>query len=256
MYARLGRSTAAILYLALLAVSCAGSVPVHVARVVDGDTVVLEDGRRVRLAGVDAPETGREAEAGGEEARLAVERLLGAGSGVVELEARGRDRFGRVLGRLLLPGGRDLGAVLVRTGRAEVFFHAPPDLVSAYLPLEIEARRAGRGIWNDLPVLAPRQASIRSTGTLLCVEGRVDRVRRVKGHRFLDFLQEGTEMLTVAVFSDQRETFPEDPASWTGRLVRVTGRLRAGPRGHPEIALWDPSRVEFPADPARAGESR
>jgi micrococcal nuclease len=67
---------------------------------------------------------------------------------VVEIKGYGLDRYERVLGVVLLRG-RNMNLEMVRAGLAEVNRNMPPpglDL-EAYLRVEDEARRAGRGIW-------------------------------------------------------------------------------------------------------------
>lgn len=122
-----------------------------VASVRDGDTVLLEDGRRVRLVQVDAPELGT-GECYGRDAFAELERLLPRGARVV-LEADPAlddvDRFGRLL-RYVVHGGTNVNLELVRRGAAEPFFfrgdrgrHA-----RALLEAAAEARAAGRGLWG------------------------------------------------------------------------------------------------------------
>jgi endonuclease YncB( thermonuclease family) len=113
------------------------------ARVVDGDTIAL-DGRRIRLAGIDAPEldqTCGSPERGypcGEVARDALRRLVEAG----ELACRvsGRDRYGRDVAACEV-GGADIGRTLVQRGLALAY--------GRYLGEEREARSARRGLWAD-----------------------------------------------------------------------------------------------------------
>src|SRR5215210_9222568 len=58
-----------------------GGAPATVERIVDGDTLVLADGRRVRLVQIDAPEEG-EGECYAREATATLEKLVPAGSRV------------------------------------------------------------------------------------------------------------------------------------------------------------------------------
>jgi endonuclease YncB( thermonuclease family) len=114
-------------------------------RVVDGDTLRLGD-RTVRLARIAAPERGEECADGagrrfdcGAAAAEALSRLVN-GRSVVCLVS-GRDRFGRGLGQCKA-GGAELNAGLVHTGWALALEGDP-----ALLQLEVEARRAARGLW-------------------------------------------------------------------------------------------------------------
>lgn len=100
------------------------SPPQRVARVIDGDTVVMSSGERVRLAGIDAPETGWRALCPAERALAAraTERLVALLAEPVRLERTGLEaRFGRTVGLLWLPDGREAGAVLRAEGLAQAW---------------------------------------------------------------------------------------------------------------------------------------
>lgn len=116
----------------------------RVVAVHDGDTItVLVAGRdiRVRLAGIDAPEWGQPFR---NASRHALEAQL-AGREVRVVE-RGRDGFGRVLGRVYV-GAVDVNAEQVRSGYAWVFRRFEQDPV--LLALEAEAEAARRGLWRE-----------------------------------------------------------------------------------------------------------
>lgn len=119
----------------------------------DGDTVLLEDGRRVRLVQVDAPELGSECH--GDAAAAELERLLPEGARVrLERDPRldGRDRHGRLL-RYVLAGGRNVNVALVRAGAAAPFFYrgARGRYADALLEAAVEARAQRRGLWRACP---------------------------------------------------------------------------------------------------------
>lgn len=77
-------------------------VTTEVARVIDGDTIVIDDGQRVRLIGIDAPESAhpdaeRNTEAG-EEASAFLKALLPEGTTIyLEYDAEREDNYGRTL---------------------------------------------------------------------------------------------------------------------------------------------------------------
>ena len=90
----------------------------RVDRVIDGDTLILEGGRRVRLLGIDAPEPRAP---GGPEAAARLRELV-AGRRVrlefaAPLAGRTEDRYGRLLARVRV-GGADVGERLRREGHA------------------------------------------------------------------------------------------------------------------------------------------
>ena len=113
---------------------------VAVARVVDGDTLLLGDGQRVRLLGVDACESYTPQ---GAAATAATEGFLG-GSGV-ELGVEpgvDRDRHGRLLRYVSVPGRGDLGEFLVAFPHTGVY-QGRNDASPAYRA-RLEARDDGR----------------------------------------------------------------------------------------------------------------
>jgi endonuclease YncB( thermonuclease family) len=126
-----------------------------VAEVVDGDTIRLRDGRRIRLVQVDTPEVHGGAECGGRAASAALARQLPPGS-VVRLTTDAAtdrvDRYGREL-RYVWSGGRNLNVWLVRRGHAAPYFYAGERGRYA-AQLERAARRArtaGLGFWGACP---------------------------------------------------------------------------------------------------------
>src|SRR2546428_10899040 len=123
-----------------------------VVGIADGDTIsVLREGKpvKVRLYGVDAPE---KAQAFGTQARKFTGDLVFQQT--VTVAIRDTDRYGRLVGEVLLPNGRSLGHELVRAGLAWWYRHyAPHDTTLAQL--EAEARTAKRGLWADAHPIPP-----------------------------------------------------------------------------------------------------
>ena len=73
-----------------------------VARIIDGDTVVMGDGRKVRYIGIDTPERG---DPYYKEATAANSRLVKSKKVSLEYDKEERDRYGRTLAFLFLPDG-------------------------------------------------------------------------------------------------------------------------------------------------------
>ncbi len=150
---RLGLALLGLL-LAFVPVSAAGSSPARIAWVIDGDTVALAGGARVRLVQIDAPEV-VEGECYGRAARAELLRLAPAGSSV-RLEDDPRldrvDRYGRLL-RYLFRGSVNVNLELVRRGAATVWFYRGDRgrYAGALLRAALEARAARRGLWGACP---------------------------------------------------------------------------------------------------------
>lgn len=116
----------------------------------DGDTLLLESGRWVRVQGIDCPETGKDGRPGQAFARQAREALVRAVQGrEARVQDLGRDRYGRTLGHVALPDGRDLAQWMLRQGLAFYYPHPDhgPDLRARLLAAQAEAMDAGRGFW-------------------------------------------------------------------------------------------------------------
>jgi len=125
--------------------------PFLVERVVDGDTLLLEGGTRVRLIGVDTPESvkpdspveplGREA---AEFTRSRVERQRVT----LQYDRERRDQYQRVLAYVYV-GEAMLNEELIRAGfsRAETRFPYDQGMKNRFRKAEQEAREARRGLW-------------------------------------------------------------------------------------------------------------
>lgn len=117
---------------------------VTVARVVDGDTVELADGRRVRYIGLNTPERGQPLY---EEATEANRRLVEGKTAWLALDVQPTDQYGRTLA-YLWAGGQFVNQELLRQGFANVYT-APPNVrySEQFLQAEREARKAETGLW-------------------------------------------------------------------------------------------------------------
>jgi micrococcal nuclease len=124
-----------------------------VSRVVDGDTVELSTGEKVRYVGMNAPESVKPdwpVECFGKEAS-ARNRELTEGKRVrLTKDVSERDRYGRLLRFVYLSDGTFVNELLVREGYARVSTF-PPDVAkeSIFRAAEADARAAKRGLWAD-----------------------------------------------------------------------------------------------------------
>lgn len=120
---------------------------VLVERVVDGDTIELATGERVRYIGIDAPEVGADAEPFGDAARTMNRRLVEGRYVYLLPGVQDRDRFGRLL-RYVFVDGILAEAELVREGLARAREYQPGQpYAGCTAALEDEARDTGRGMW-------------------------------------------------------------------------------------------------------------
>ena len=124
-----------------------------VSEVVDGDTVKLSDGNKVRILGIDTPETKdprKPVQCFGEEASLKMTELVDDKKVTLLVdEGQGdKDKYGRLL-RYIYIGNTDIGAEMVRQGYAFAYTKYPVSKMDGYVALEQEARENKAGLWAE-----------------------------------------------------------------------------------------------------------
>jgi micrococcal nuclease len=124
---------------------------VHVAKVVDGDTIELDGGAKVRYIGVNTPETvhpSKPVECFGKEASDYNKQLLEGGLVQLVKDITNTDKYGRLLRYVYLPDGTFVNLKLVANGYAQVDTY-PPDVAHAqeFLLAQQHARESGLGLW-------------------------------------------------------------------------------------------------------------
>jgi micrococcal nuclease len=128
------------------------AVVARVSEVVDGDTIALMDGTRVRIIGLDAPETRHPGmdgpQAFGLEAARRLREMVLDRSVRLEADAEDRDHYGRLLRHVWL--GRTLVAErLLRDGLAYTLSVPPNDKhIERLRAAEEDARAHVRGVWG------------------------------------------------------------------------------------------------------------
>lgn len=132
---------------------------VSVRKVLDGDTVVLKDGRHVRLIGINAPEVAHEtsknkrgnaAEPWSMQAKDALARRVLNQPVKLQLGELAVDHYGRALGRLFDGAGNSVQAALLREGLGFAVVKAPDfRYVSCVGAAQQYARERKLGVWGD-----------------------------------------------------------------------------------------------------------
>ncbi len=214
----------------------------RVSRVMSGDTLALEDGDEVRLAGVEAPHVDQPY---GDDAARALERL--AGGRQVQLMHGGArtDPFGRTVAHIRIVEGHrwlegaliDAGAVRVRT------FADNRALAKPMLAGEARARFDRRGLWalDAYRVRLPNEVD--GAHGLTIVEGRIAHVgRTADGDLYLDFDGDWRSNFSAEVSRGSLRGFRSaglDPMDLQGQMVRI----RSGARGL-RLVLDHPEQIE------------
>ena len=149
---------------------------IRVIRVSDGDTIKLANGEKVRLTGIDTPESfaseklNRDAQRSGQDkatiqkmGKIAAEftRTLVLNKDVrLEYDVTLKDRYGRTLAYVFLKDGTFVNAEIIKQGFA-VPLTIPPNVKYAevFKRLYQESRAAHRGLWQEEKVLTTEDMS-------------------------------------------------------------------------------------------------
>ncbi|WP_231745286.1 MULTISPECIES: thermonuclease family protein [Microbulbifer] len=190
----------------------------------DGDTLLLEDGRRVRLIGVNAPELGRDGRAAqplAQEAQEFAQLFLEDGDLELVYDRDRRDRYGRVLAHVYNHRGESLEAALLAAGLAFHVAIAPNlGLAECLAERQAEARRAGRGVWapGTWPVL--RASEVRpGDGGFVLLRGQV---LEVDQNRFVWLELDGPVAVRLRRDRENGQLVRRD---WQDREIEVKGWL-------------------------------
>jgi len=148
--------------------------PFRVIRVLDGDTLVLDNGETVRLIGVDAPEIHHPeipVQRFGEEATEFLRRFAEGFECVLEYEPNNlRDQYGRLLVYVFV-GDRLANAEIIRRGYTYAYTRFPFRRQTEFIALEREARERQHGLWH-LSLRDGRIANLVNRYESLSMEGR------------------------------------------------------------------------------------
>ena len=143
-------NTAALIFLAaalLTSTAVAADLVATVREVIDGDTIILNDGQKVRYLGINAPEHGQPF---AREATKFNQRLVSGLSVRLEFDQLEEVRYGRLLA-YVFQGRAMVNERLLAEGWAHIFL-MPPNTRYAeqFLQVQEKARASKKGIWRTL----------------------------------------------------------------------------------------------------------
>jgi micrococcal nuclease len=261
MFDAFRHSTAAVLAAALTALAVSGPMyaadlaitptctlpagPVRsVTRILDGDTLQLDDGSELRLIGALAPhahdvgaDTGTWPLA--EEARQALSQLVLGRSIALAFGGQRNDRYGRWLAQAVVePEGRKewVQGHMIARGMARAYL--PPDNIACLrdlLDLERPAREGRLGLWTSaayqIRSAESAQALLAYRHTFQLVQGRIAAVSHSRGAAYLSFTGDRRGFAVAVKRSGGARPSGSDPDSLIGRTVLVRGWIdrRSGP---------------------------
>jgi endonuclease YncB( thermonuclease family) len=208
----------------------------RVAAVIDARSFRLEDGREVRLAGIEPAGASRSA---AELVRALVSMLAGQ-----DVRLRGEDdspdRYGRQQAYVWrLPDETLVQGELLAQGKAIVAATVVDrECAGTLMAAEASAREAKRGIWADPSAIKNAESPgdiLAGTGRFTLVEGKVLSVRQTGATTYLNFGQNWTRDFAVTIPRRALANLAAaglEPKSLENKRVRVRGfvEVRTGPR--------------------------
>ncbi len=181
-----------------------------VKSVYDGDTLILGNGQRVRLLGVNTPEIEsrhRPGEPGGVAAKEWLQNRVKHQQVYLEYDQEKKDKYNRELAHVFLPDGTHLNLELLKQGLAFMSI-VPPNLryADAFSRVQQQAEKQKLGIWNDAgyPVRALNQIASGARGWQRFT-GIPKHIQQKRSFTYLVL----NDQVSVRIANDHLNLFPE-----------------------------------------------
>ena len=197
-----------------------------VSKVVDGDTIHLKDGRKVRFIGINTPEIGykgKRSQPFAQKAKKVLQQLLKENSKLgLYYDLEKKDRYKRILAFAILQNGKDIAQILLQQGLAHSIV-IPPNIqqLDCYRQLEKNARELQSGIWQLADKqLKTAQGLAPKTKGYRFVSGQIKKYSESKKSIYL----KSTEQLSIRIAKKDILYFSSiHLKSLAGRKVLVRG---------------------------------
>ena len=220
--------------------------------IIDGDTFRLDNGEKVRLIGIDAPEL---SQPGGEESREYLTQLILNKGVTLEKGHEDRDKYNRLL-RFVYIGNTCINEEMIRQGYAEARY-LTDSLREYYIQLEIKAEIAKTGLWSrnifqprsqlnwdtEVPVITWSEAE-NYYNQYVIVEGTIVNTYNSGTVCFLNF-DTNYQYFTAVIFASDFLGFPIPPyVLYLNKTVQIIGIIKEY-KGAPEIIVKTPDQIRI-----------
>lgn len=223
----------------------------RVRQVIDGDTIELDNGQKVRYIGIDTPEVRKRQgsswvyapEPYAEKAKDYNRQLVEGKPVRMEFDLQKKDKYDRLLAYCYVDDVF-VNAKMLEEGFAFLYTISPNvKYVDLLVDKQKSARQNNRGIWAE-PVIIPAKDAKHYLNQMVTVEGKVSSVRQTTKVSILNFGQSGFK---AVVFKGEFPFFLSQgisiPKAYKGKTVRITGKIKEY-KGDPEIIIQHPSAIE------------
>ncbi len=239
--------------------SLEGAVPAIVAAVEDDFSLLLDDGRRAALSGLEFPPAAPYSAELHAAARKRLSDWLVGRDVFVGAFSGGADRWGRMPARLFAPASAEKNSALVSVGAAllaDGVARFRPDPLAApcardYVDAEAAARAKGEGVWASgrfavIEATPENRPLLLQHRGMAIVAGKIRSVGKSSRAIYLNFDDKRLDGFAVVISRRNLAMFAESglvPESLVGRRARVRGLIEAGLG--PRIEISTPSEIEI-----------
>ena len=204
----------------------------RVEKVFDGDTILLDDGQKVRFLGVNTPETDNKyktAETGGEQAKNWLRQRLEHHYVTLQTDVELQDKYGRSLAYVFTDDQQLVNQELVKNGLAMVSIF-PPNLkyTDTLLAAQQQAEQSRLGLWAA-PQYAPlpyQQLDKTNYQGWKRITGKIQTIKQGGHSHFLKF----SDQVAIQIDNQYLPLFPP-LESYLGKQVEARGWVYASKYG-------------------------
>ncbi|MBX7147289.1 MAG: thermonuclease family protein [Alphaproteobacteria bacterium] len=220
--------------------------------IIDGDTIVLENGQQIRLVGIQAPKLSLNRKDFidwplAKEAKTFLEKIVQDRHVFLSYGPQKKDRYDRLLAHVTNDKGEWVQGEMLSYGMARVYIF--PDnryKINDMLVLEQKARLAKKGIWQHTyySILKPEMANVPNTYQI--VEGKIYSISKQKKNIYINFGSDWKKDFTLTIEPEAQKLFLKDNINieeFNNKFVRVRGWIDQyyGPR----IIITYPEQIEI-----------
>ena len=229
----------------------------YVAKIIDGDTVELSNGTRVRYIGINTPESmkrvGNNWEFDPEPYAVAAkkfnrESVLGKNV-ILEFDREHNDKYGRSLAYVYAKDGGMVNLELVRNGYATAYSF-PPNMkyYDAFIDAQDDARANKRGLWKEIKII-DAQDVVKHIDEIQTIRCLVKEIFPTKSGKIILILgDENQRYLTGIIFRGNIDLFTREninPVSrYKGKQVLITTKIKSDGSNKPTIIIDNPSIIQ------------
>lgn len=223
----------------------------RVVSVIDGDTIIIEGGKKVRYLGIDTPEIGQPFY---EEAKNKNKELVMGKTVRLEVcKAEPRDKYGRFLAYVYID--KTMANVeLLKNGYARILTIPPCGIEKAeeFRQYQKEAMKKRAGLWGARERIItkdfiPASDAGRFIDERKAVYGKAFNIYEGRKAIFLEVGNAGKTTLRVVIFKQDKKNFEDNGINpltyYKGKDVVIYGKIKMY-KGNPEIVIGGPSQIE------------